>query len=265
MSKQASLAADLLHDIPHHPGVYLFRDAAEEVIYVGKARDLRKRLAAYAREQAERDAKTALMLSKVRSLATILTATEKEALILEAALIKQHRPRYNINLRDDKNYPLLKVTVDEEFPRLLVVRRRTKDGGRYFGPFSAATAMRETVAYLQGLFPLRRCKGREIRKRDRPCLNFQMGRCSAPCFGKIDQERYQEMVRSVLLFLEGKSDQLVRGLEERMRIAAAELRFEEAAQLRDRLQAIKETLEKQTIVADHARNQIGRASCRERV
>ena len=237
-----------LRTVPRQPGVYLMRDDAGRIIYVGKALDLRKRLASYGRVAAGHG-KTAIMVGRVRTVETIITATEKEALILESSLIKQHKPRYNIILRDDKSYPFLKLTVNETWPRLLMSRRRQKDGARYFGPFSSASAMWETLNYLQGLFPLRRCRERDLRPRARPCLNYQMQRCLAPCSGKADPVAYGEMVAQVIMVLEGRDRQLVRELENRMNQAAAALNFEEAALCRDRLAAIAQTLEKQVMVS----------------
>ncbi len=220
-----------------------------EVLYVGKARNLRKRLAQYAHFSGPPHSKTAVMLSHVRRVETILTTTEKEALILEASLIKKHRPRYNVILRDDKNYPLIKVTVKEEWPRIVVTRKRVRDGSKYFGPFSSPSAMRQTLKLLYTLFPLRRCK--TVRSRSRPCLNFQMGRCLAPCTDQVDQDSYRDMVRQVLLILEGKNQEVLIRLEEKMREAAADLAFEKAAVLRDQIRALKKTVERQMVVANH--------------
>ncbi len=231
------------------------QDETGQLLYVGKARDLRKRLASYARYATDVRSKTAVMLSKVSSIDTILTNTEKEALILESSLIKKHRPKYNVILRDDKNYPLIKVTVDEAWPRVIMTRKRTKDGARYFGPFSSSSAMWATVNYLNSLFPLRRCKGKELKHRARPCLNYQMGRCMAPCTGKADPERYQDHVRNILMVLEGKNQQLLKELKAKMQKASDELRFEEAAHIRDQINALETTLEKQIMIAPHSQDQ----------
>lgn len=254
-SGQAVLTADFLRTVAHHPGVYLMKDAEGMILYVGKARDLRKRLSSYARYSPDQHTKTAVMLAKVAGVETILTNTEKEALILEASLIKEHRPRYNVILRDDKSYPLIKVTVNETWPRLIMTRRRSRDGARYFGPFSSSSAMWETIKYLTGLFPLRRCKGRELVQRDRPCLNYQLGRCLAPCAGKVDQQKYQEQVRNILLILEGRNRQVLRELEGQMAAASDDLRFEEAALYRDRIRALRKTFEKQLMVSSHRLDQ----------
>ena len=242
------LSAEFLATVSHGPGVYQMLGRTQ-VLYVGKARDLRKRLSQYAHFSGPPHAKTAVMLSHVQRVETILTTTEKEALILEASLIKQHRPRYNVILRDDKNYPLIKVTTREEWPRVVVTRRRLRDGNRYFGPYASSTAMRSTLQMLYNQFPLRRCK--TVRERSRPCLNFQMGRCLAPCAGRVDAADYQRMVRDVLLILEGRTDQVVGELTAKMEQAAEALRFEQAAVYRDQIRALARTTEHQAIVADH--------------
>lgn len=246
------LSSEFLKTVSHSPGVYQML-SRKEVLYVGKARDLRKRLSQYAHFSGSAHSKTAVMLSHVRRVETILTTTEKEALILEASLIKKHRPRYNVILRDDKNYPLIKVTTREQWPRLLVTRRRLNDGNRYFGPYSSTSAMRASLKLLFSMFPLRRCK--TVRKRDRPCLNYQMKRCLAPCTGLVDPARYQAMVEEILLILEGKSRQVIDRLTARMQTAAAELKFEQAALFRDQINGLKKTLERQIIVADHRMDQ----------
>ena len=246
------LSSEFLKTVSHGPGVYQML-ARKEVLYVGKARDLRKRLAQYAHYSGSAHSKTAVMLSHVRRVETILTTTEKEALILEASLIKKHRPRYNVILRDDKNYPLIKVTVREQWPRLLVTRRRLRDGNRYFGPYSSTSAMRASLKLLYSMFPLRRCK--TVRARSRPCLNYQMKRCLAPCAGLVDQATYQAMVEEILLILEGKSRQVIDRLATKMREAAAELKFEQAARYRDQINGLSKTLEQQVVVADHQMDQ----------
>lgn len=249
------LNSEFLRTVAAGPGVYLLLDRTGRAIYVGKARNLRRRLAYYARVPAGAPGKVLLMLSKARRIETILTNTEKEALILEALLIKKQKPRYNIDLRDDKSYPLIKVTVGESWPRLLTTRRRLKDGSRYFGPYSSVTAMRESINYLNNLFPLRRCRQREFKKRHRACLNFQMGRCLAPCAGLASPEQYREMVKNVIMVLEGKKQQLIKDLAAEMKKNAAGLDFEEAARNRDRISSLRKTLEKQVMVAGHSKDQ----------
>ncbi|ADH85555.1 excinuclease ABC subunit UvrC [Desulfurivibrio alkaliphilus] len=238
----------MIADAADAPGVYLMRDAGGQVLYVGKAVSLRKRLQSYSRIDPAGRSKTSVMLGKVAKVDTVLTRTEKEALILEAGLIKQHRPRYNVILRDDKSYPHLKVTVQEEWPRLLMTRRVSKDGARYFGPYASPAAMWETLRLLNSLFPLRRCKAKKFAPGQRACLNHQMGRCPAPCIGAITPEAYRQRVSQVLAILEGRKRELTRELTGRMQEAAAGLNFEEAAALRDQIRALNQTLEKQVVL-----------------
>ncbi len=249
------ISKEFLAATPDKPGVYLMKDRSGRVIYAGKARSLRKRLASYGQDRGELYNKTSVMLAKVCRIDTILTNTEKEALILEASLIKKHKPRYNIVLRDDKNYTYIKVTVQEEWPRVVMTRRRIKDGARYFGPYSSAGAMWHTLKYLNTLFPLRRCKTKKLVPRKRPCLNYQMNRCQAPCAGKADHLKYLETVDKILMVLGGKGRALIRELEGRMRQAAAELHFEEAAGCRDQIVSLEKTLEKQVITSSHELDQ----------
>ncbi len=231
------------------------KDAKGQVLYVGKANNLKKRVASYFRSSERLPAKTVALLGRVHNIDTIITGTEKEALILEAAQIKQYRPRYNVILRDDKNYPLIKVTVDETWPRVVMTRRRGHDGARYFGPYVSAAAMWTVLRMLRKVFPLRRCKGREVQERVRPCLDFQMQGCMAPCAGQVDTGVYQDMVASVIAFLEGKSRALLDHLEQAMRQASASLDFEAAALCRDQIAAIQATLERQVVAAGHRRDQ----------
>ncbi len=244
-----------LASTPHKPGVYLMHDAASAVIYVGKARDLFKRLSSYAHFSGARWNKTGVMLEKVARVKTIITATEKEALLLEASLIKKHKPRYNILLRDDKNYPFIKVTVDEEWPRVFMTRRRSGDRARYFGPYSSPGAMWATLRLISSIFPLRTCRGSRVPKRRRPCLNRQIGRCLAPCTSEVAKEVYDRHVKEVIMLLEGRNRELIKLLKQRMEEAAAQLQFESAATLRDQIEALSRTLEKQVIAAGHTKDQ----------
>lgn len=246
------LSSAFLKSVSTGPGVYQML-GRKEVLYVGKALNLRKRLASYKQFSGPHHSKTAVMLSKVQRIETILTTTEKEALILEASLIKKHRPRYNVILRDDKSYPLIKVTIKDKWPRVLVTRKRMRDGNRYFGPYSSSSAMRESLKLLHTLFPLRRC--RVVKPRSRPCLNYQLGNCRGPCAKVVDAKAYAEMVSSVLMVLEGKNHELVKTLREKMQTAAAARKYEEAALLRDQIRGLEETLEHQVVVAEHRRDQ----------
>ena len=249
------MTIDFLHSVAKRPGVYIMKSLQDQILYVGKAKNLRKRLTSYQRLNPNDSPKTALLFTRVAAIETILTHTEKEAFILEASLIKKHRPRFNIELKDDKSYPRIKVTLGEEWPRVYVTRRRINDGSRYFGPYASAGAMRNTLSMIGRLFPLRRCKGKKIKKRDRPCLNYQMGRCLAPCSGRVPREEYRRMVDNVLLILEGRNRQLRVQLETGMRQASKTLDFEKAAFIRDQLQALAKTLEKQVVVSNLDRNQ----------
>jgi len=240
---------DFLSSVAHSPGVYLMLDHKSAVLYVGKAKDLYKRLSSYARHNGSDYNKTTIMLKLVVSVDTIITRTEKEALILEASLIKKHKPKYNIILRDDKNYPYIKVTVDEEWPRVMMSRRRRKDKARYFGPYSSSADMWSTLKLISALFPLRKCKGSSLKARKRPCLNHQMGKCLAPCTGHADANQYRQNVENVIMVLEGRNKDLIKRLTDKMTVAAEELDFEQAAALRDQIKALTRTLEKQVVAS----------------
>ncbi len=249
--------AEILTTVPHSPGVYMMLDRKSAILYVGKAKDLQKRLSSYARFSGAEHNKTRVMLERVEKIETIITRTEKEALILEASLIKRHKPRYNIILRDDKSYPLIKVTVQEEWPRVMMTRRRKNDGARYFGPYSSPASMWSTMKLITALFPLRRCKGEKLRPRKRPCLNGQMKHCLSPCVDPSPEVRkkYREHVEKILMILEGRKTDLAERLAEQMQQASESLEFEKAAGIRDQLKALTHTLEKQVIIAGHAKDQ----------
>jgi excinuclease ABC subunit C len=227
--------------------VYLLKDARGRIIYVGKARNLRSRLRAYSGSPGVDDPKTAILRTRTARVDTIVTASETEALVLEANLIKEHRPRYNVRLKDDKRYPFIKVTLGEEFPRAHVTRLVHEDGSRYFGPYTDAKAMRRTLRLIQRLFPVRQCP--RLRRRPRPCLNAQIGRCLGPCAGGATREQYGAVVRELCLFLDGRGREVVRALGERMAAAARDRDFEEAAALRDRLRDIAKVVEGQRALA----------------
>jgi excinuclease ABC subunit C len=238
-----------LAELPDRPGVYLYKDAKSQIIYVGKAASLRNRVRSYFQESRVRDAKTDALVAQIRDLEVIVTGNELEALILESNLVKRHRPRYNIILRDDKHYPFLKLTTNEEYPRLVVARRVQKDGAAYFGPFYPATAMRETLRLVRQLFPLRTCRITIDGKKARPCLQYYIHRCNAPCTALETREGYDRTVRDVERFLEGKNDGLAQELTAQMETAAAEEKFEIAARLRDRVQALNTVRERQKIIS----------------
>jgi excinuclease ABC subunit C len=242
------LAAKLAQ-LPDRPGVYLYKDGKGQIVYVGKAGSLRSRVRSYFQESRARDAKTDALVGQIRDLECIVTGNELEALILESNLVKRHRPRYNIILRDDKHYPFLKLTTNEEYPRLVVARRVQRDGAAYFGPFYPATAMRETLRLVRQLFPLRTCRIKIDGKKSRPCLQYYIHRCNAPCTSLETKDGYDRTVREVERFLEGKNDGLAQELTVQMEVAAAEEKFEQAARLRDRVQALNTVRERQKIIS----------------
>ena len=235
--------------LPESPGVYLLKDHKGTIIYIGKAKSLRNRVRSYFQRSDERDVKTRTLINKIADVDYLVTESEKEALILENNLIKKHKPRYNVKIKDDKNYPCLRLTIEEPFPRLMIVRRIKRDGSLYFGPYPSAVSVRNTLKLIYKLFPLRSCKDAKFKNRTRPCINYQMGRCLAPCVGKVDAHTHGEIVREVRLFLEGKDHELIRILKRRMREKSDRLDFEGAAGLRDQIQSIEKTIEKQHIVS----------------
>jgi excinuclease ABC subunit C len=228
------------------PGVYQMLDDAGTVLYVGKANSLRKRIASYFRTAGERSPKTRAMVAQIADIRVAVTQTEAEALLLEANLIKRHRPRYNILLRDDKSYPYIFVS-NHDYPRIGFHRGTRKKGVRYFGPYPSTVAVRDTLNLLQKLFLVRQCEDSVFAHRSRPCLQHQIGRCTAPCVGLIDPEDYAADVDASLRFLEGRSDRVIGDLVQRMETAAAELRFERAARLRDQIASLRQISEQQYV------------------
>ena len=240
-----NILQEKLKTLPEESGVYLMKDARGKIIYVGKARVLKNRVRQYFQAGKNHSAKVKAMVAKIADFETIITAGEVEALILECNLIKKHRPRYNISLKDDKSYPYLKLTA-EEFPRIVLTRRVVHDGGRYFGPYTSGLAVKETLQLIKKIFPLRTC--RTFAKR--PCLEFHIKRCLAPCANKISREDYMRFVNAAEKFLEGRTAQVERELSNQMTEAAEALNFEQAARLRDILSAIRKVTEKQKIITD---------------
>ena len=224
-------------DLPLKPGVYLLKDSADRILYVGKAKSLKKRVKSYFRS--DLDPKTSALMKQFHHLEYMVTDTEKEALILESNLIKKHMPRYNIRLKDDKRYPYIKVT-NETFPRVLITRRVLDDGSYYYGPFPEATALKRLVKFLKALFKVRDCK-----RMDGPCLNYQIDLCNAPCDKKITEEEYKKLVENVSFFFEGKYDEIMEALKSEMNEAAQKHEYEKAAILRDQLNSVEDVLEKQ--------------------
>src|SRR6266704_4771030 len=237
------ISAENISHFPSSPGVYLMRGSDGTVLYVGKARSLRQRVRSYFRQSGDSRYHIPFLMARVAAIDYIVTDTEKEALILENTLIKEHRPRYNFNLRDDKTYFSLRLDMAEEFPRLAIVRKVPRDGARYFGPYSSAASAREVLKELHKIFPLRHYPLVTFRRRGRPCLFHQIKQCSAPCYGLISREDYAALAEGAALFLAGKSQDLVKLYKQRMAEAAMQLRYEEAGKYRDLLGAIAITVE----------------------
>ena len=237
-------AGDFLGTLTSRPGVYRMLDAQGRVLYVGKARNLKKRVASYFRKTGL-NVKTQALVSQIAGIEVTVTNTEGEALLLENNLIKQHLPRYNVLLRDDKSYPYIYLSTDQEFPRLSFHRGARRGKGRYFGPYPGSGAVRESLHLLQKLFRVRQCEDSFFRNRSRPCLQYQIRRCTAPCAGHVTAGEYAEDVRNTVLFLEGKSSDVIDGLIGKMERAAADLRYEQAAEIRDQIASLHQVQEKQ--------------------
>ncbi|HHH42080.1 MAG TPA: excinuclease ABC subunit UvrC [Chloroflexi bacterium] len=249
MSAPESLQ-ETLQNLPTRPGVYLMHNAQGQVIYVGKAVNLRARVRSYFHASAQAASpRIAHLVREIARIEFIVTDSELEALILEANLIKRHRPRYNIRLKDDKRYPYIKVHWQDPFPKVTITRRLEQDGARYFGPFTSSAAVRETLETLRKLFPYLTCDRTITGRDERACLYYDIHLCDGPCIGAVGREAYRGIIAGLIKFLEGKTEEVVADLERRMQQAAADLRFEEAARYRDRLQAIAHVVEKQKIVS----------------
>jgi excinuclease ABC subunit C len=252
-AKQA--VADKLKALPAKPGCYIYRDAEGKILYVGKALSLRNRVRSYFQESTQHGNRIARMVNKIRDLEWIVVDSELEALVLECNLIKEHRPPYNVRLRDDKSYPYIVITK-EPFPRVLFTRKLRKDGGKYFGPYTSAMSVRETLTLLHKVFKLIPCgKSWSGEPVSRPCLYYHLGQCMAPCAGLADKQAYAAELSSVRLFLEGKQDALVRDLRSKMAAASEAMEFEVAARLRDSISSIEAVLEKQKVVGGGQKDQ----------
>lgn len=238
-----------LKKLPDKPGVYIMHDQSDEIIYVGKAINLKNRVRQYFQHSKNKAPKVIAMVSHIAYFEYIVTDSEMEALLLECNLIKEHRPKYNVMLKDDKTYPYIKVTVNEDYPRIFITRKYVKDKNRYFGPITDATAAKETVDLINKLFPIRKCRKslpKEIGK-ERPCLNYHIGQCLAPCDNLISKEEYGKIVDEVIAVLEGKYDYIIKYLEGLMYAASDNMDFEKAAMYRDRIAGVKKIMEKQKI------------------
>lgn len=241
-----------LHKLPQKPGVYMMKDASGKIIYVGKAKVLRNRVRQYFQKGANHSLKTQIMVSKIFDLDYIICDSEMEALVLESNLIKENKPRYNILLKDDKHYPYIKITLDEEYPRMLFVRRIENDGAKYFGPYPSGYSIKETMELLKNIFLLPHCSKRFPRdmKKERPCLYYAMGRCSGICQGNVSSAEYRKLYKNIVRFLEGKDDEVIGVLEQEMHLASQNLEFERAALLRDRVASVKRLGERQKVITD---------------
>ena len=240
----------IITTIPDLSGIYIMKDGRGEILYIGKAKSLKTRVRSYFQKSRNIPARTKIFTDKVKDIKFLTTKTEAEALILESNFIKKHQPRYNVLLKDDKHYPYLRLTTHEQFPRLEVVRRVKKDSASYFGPYTMVKEIRQTLRLIYKIFPLRQSKdrldGTAIR---RPCLNYQMGRCLAPCAGYPSEVEYNQIVQDVVLFLKGKNNELVKSLEKKMKSASNKLKYEEAGIYRDKILAVKAVLDKQKIIS----------------
>ncbi len=234
--------------LPGKPGVYLFRDAKNRILYVGKAKNLRNRVRSYFQKSSSLDVRKSAMMESVKDFEYTVTENELEAFVLEANLIKQHKPRYNVLLRDDKSYPYLKLTVNEKWPRIEVVRRVQKDGAKYYGPYVPSGAMWEMLSFIRNQYNIPTC-GYSLEKRMRPCIQHQIKKCVAPCSGEVDHDSYINTINEVRLLLEGKNRGLIAALEKKMETLAKEMRYEEAALVRDRIRAVRKISESQKAVA----------------
>ncbi|MFC1989408.1 excinuclease ABC subunit UvrC [Chloroflexota bacterium] len=242
-----NLITEQLKQLPASPGVYLMRDAEGNVLYVGKAANLHHRVRSYFGTRQKLSPKLQRLVSRVSDLDFFVTNSEQEALILEYNLIKRHHPRYNVRLKDDKTFPYLKISLNEDWPRIYFTRRLEENGGHYFGPFASAKSVRQTLKVLKGILPFRSCS-RTITGTDlRPCLDYHLHHCIGPCIGAVSKQAYAEVIKQVILFLEGKQEKVVQRLESKMKKAAEALDFEKAALLRDQIQAIYRVIEGQRI------------------
>ncbi len=240
-----------LKKLPDKPGVYLMKDETGNVIYVGKARVLKNRVRQYFQTSAAHTPKVTAMVARIKEFEYIVTDTELEALILECNLIKDKKPRYNILLKDDKSYPYIKITMNEEYPRIFMTRRVDKDGARYFGPYSNVISVRETISLIKKVFPIRTCKRvlpRDIGK-SRPCLNYHIGQCLGPCSGKVGIDEYRAVVRDICSFLDGKQDVIIAKIEKQMQEASDKLEFERAAALRNKLTGLRHITQEQKVLS----------------
>ncbi len=234
---------------PHSPGVYLMKDAKGKTIYVGKAVDLKKRLSSYFVKKKNHDPKTAALLEMIKDFDVVITTSGHEAFILESNLIKEYAPKYNVILKDGKNYPLLRIDMDEKYPAIQRVRQIKNDKALYFGPYSSSHSMNQTLKQIQKIFRLRKCKNTQFKNRSRPCLNYQIKACLGLCCNDVPSVEYKKQVKDAVLFLKGRSQQVVKKLKNRMMEYSANMEYEKAAQMRDSILAVERIMEKQVVVS----------------
>ncbi len=248
--------AEELKKLPEKPGVYIMKNKDGEIIYIGKAVVLKNRVRQYFNSYSNQNAKVQAMISQIHEFEYIVTDTEIEALILECNLIKKHKPKFNIMLKDDKNYPFIKITMKEEFPRVVITRKIEKDGAKYFGPFTSAVAVKETVDIIKKLFPIKSCNKvfKNNKGKDRPCLNYHIHQCLGPCQGNVSKEEYREIILDIVKFLDGNQQYIIEKLEKEMDIASQNMEFEKAAKLRDKIISLRHIAQRQKIVSADMEN-----------
>lgn len=250
MSEKFLEIKERIKEFPTQSGVYLMKNQVDKIIYVGKAKNLRNRVKSYFTDSKDHSAKTKALVLNIFEIEYLLTKTEVEAFLLEASLIKKHRPKYNIRLKDDKSYPYIQLSWQNDFPRLYLSRKVKKDGSLYFGPYTSGGAVFGTIRFLNRLFKIRDCTDNMFKSRTRPCMTYQIGRCTAPCVAYIDKETYRSDVEGAKDFLKGRNRKLIKDLEKKMFVAADEEKFEVAARMRDSMYSIKNIIEKQTVIND---------------
>jgi len=248
---------DCLEKLPDHPGVYIMKNDMGRIIYIGKAKSLKKRVRQYFQSSRSHSVKTQTMVSRIEDIEYLITNTELEALILECTLIKKHRPKYNVLLKDDKHYPYIRVTMEEVYPRIVIARDVKKNGSKYFGPYRNSYAVKQTIDAINRLFPIRTCNKilSGAPSGNRPCLNYYIERCLAPCQGNVSKEEYRKMMKKICLFLGHRHDQLIKVLEEEMKKSSDSLDFEKAARLRDQISAVRSISEKQRVITTSMEDQ----------
>lgn len=240
----------IISDYPKTSGVYLMKNRVDKIIYVGKAKNIKSRVKSYFLDSKDISPKTKLLVGHIQSIEYILTTNEVEAFLLEASLIKKHKPRYNVRLKDDKSYPYIRFSMKDKFPRIYLSRKVKRDGSQYFGPYISGRSVWQTINFLHQSFMIRDCSDHFMKSRERPCLTHQIGRCTAPCVGLIDKEAYRENIKDAMAFLKGKNKKVLKDLKARMKQASEDENFERAARLRDSVKAIENILQRQTVIND---------------